>query len=160
MHVWNVLHVARWKYRMQKVAKHTPSGHHHTTLSGYIFATKARIDNRKKLVKHEYLSHTSLQYGELWPTSGWDRFVSLGRPSKFQRVLRIGSVTAWHSSSGRQPNFAALNTGHHIYSAGRPSRWAFSHILVISAPSGGRISVRRNSVMATASALAQWRPTT
>jgi len=28
--------------------KKSPSGHHRTTLSGYIFATKARIDNRKK----------------------------------------------------------------------------------------------------------------
>ena len=31
----------------------------------------------------------------------------------------IGTVTAWHSSSGRQPNFAALNRGRHLYSAGR-----------------------------------------
>jgi len=29
----------------------TPSAHHRTTLSGYIFATKARIDNRKNLLK-------------------------------------------------------------------------------------------------------------
>jgi len=28
-----------------------PSGHHRTTLSGYIFATKACIANREKLVK-------------------------------------------------------------------------------------------------------------
>jgi len=33
----------------QKVAKNSPSGHHHTTLLGYIFVTKARIDNRKKI---------------------------------------------------------------------------------------------------------------
>jgi len=31
-----------------KIAKNWPPGHHHTNLSGYIFATKARIDNRKK----------------------------------------------------------------------------------------------------------------
>jgi len=30
--------------------KKSPSAHHRTTLSGYIFATKARIDNRKKLL--------------------------------------------------------------------------------------------------------------
>jgi len=48
MQVWNVLHVACWKYRMQKIAKNSPSGHHHTTLSGYIFTTKAHIDNQKK----------------------------------------------------------------------------------------------------------------
>ena len=40
----------------------------------------------------------------------------------------IGTVTAWHSSSGRQPNFAALNRGRHLYSAGRPSGWALAHI--------------------------------
>jgi len=37
---------------------------------GYIFATKARIDSRKKLVNQQYLPHMSLQYGELRPTSG------------------------------------------------------------------------------------------
>ena len=74
----------------------------------------------------------SPQYGELRPTSGWDRFVSLGHLSKFQRVWRLGSVIARHSSSGRQPNFAALNRGRHLYSAGRPSRWALAHILVRS----------------------------
>jgi len=42
----------------------------------------------------------------------------------------IGSVTARHSSSGREPNFAALSTWRHLYSAGRPSRWALAHILV------------------------------
>jgi len=41
--------------------------------------------------------------------------------------------TARHSSSGREPNFAALSTGRHLYSAGRPSRWALAHILVIVA---------------------------
>ena len=52
----------------------------------------------------------------------------MGHPCKFQRVSRLGSVTARHCSSGRQPNFAALNTGRHLYSAGRPSRWALAHI--------------------------------
>jgi len=42
----------------------------------------------------------------------------------------IDSVSARHSSSGRQPNFAALNRGRHLYSAGRPSRWASAHIVV------------------------------
>ena len=53
---------------------------------------------------------------------------SLGHHNKFQRVSRLGSVTARHSSSGHHPNFAALNRGRHIYSAGRPSRWALAHI--------------------------------
>jgi len=38
------------------------------------------IDNRKNLVKQQYLPHMSLQYDELRSTSGWDHFVSLGHP--------------------------------------------------------------------------------
>jgi len=55
---------------------------------------------------------------------------SLGHPSKFQRVLRLGGVTSRHSSSGCQPKFVALDRGRHLYSAGRPSRWTLAHILV------------------------------
>ena len=36
---------------------------------------------------------------------------SLGHASEFQRVSRLGSVTARHSSSRHEPNFAALNRG-------------------------------------------------
>jgi len=35
---------------MQKSAKKSPSAHHRTTLSSYIFAIKARVDNRKNLL--------------------------------------------------------------------------------------------------------------
>jgi len=41
------------------------------------------------------------------------------------------NVTARHSSSRRQANFAALNRGRHLYVARRPSRWAFAHILLL-----------------------------
>jgi len=41
-------------------------------LSGYIFATKARIDNRKKtyIKQQQSLPHMSPQYGELQHTNG------------------------------------------------------------------------------------------
>jgi len=41
---------ARGSMEMQdpKKSPKSPSGHHRTSLSGYIFATKARIDNLKK----------------------------------------------------------------------------------------------------------------
>ena len=52
-------------------------------------------------------------------------------PSTFQRVSRLGSVTARHSSSGCHPKFVALNRGCHLYLAGRPPRWALAHTLVI-----------------------------
>ena len=57
------------------------------------------------LVKQQYL-HTFSQYGERRPTNGWDRFGSLGHPSNFQRVSRLGFFTAPTSLIGCQPNFA------------------------------------------------------
>jgi len=68
----------------------------------------------------------SSEFGELWPTSSWDLLASLGHPCKFQPVSHLCRLTAQHCSSGRQPNFAALNRGRHLYSAGRPSRWTLS----------------------------------
>jgi len=50
MHVWNLMHAARWKYRTKKWRIKSRSGHHPTTVLGYIFAIKTRIDNRKKLL--------------------------------------------------------------------------------------------------------------
>ena len=130
-----MLHAARWKYRTQKSRQKSPSGHHRTTLSGYIFATKACIDNRKNMLSSNISStcpRNRMNFGPLmaeivslvWGTPSG----SLRHSCKFQRVSRLGSVTARHSSSGRQPNFAALNRGRHLYSAGRPSRWALAHI--------------------------------
>jgi len=48
----------------------------------------------------------SLQYGELRPTSGGDPLASLRHPSKFQRVSRLGFITAATLLNGGQPNFA------------------------------------------------------
>jgi len=62
-------------------------------LSGYIFTTKAYIDNREKSVKQQYLLQMSAQYGELRPTSSWDLLASLGHPSKFQWASHLGSIT-------------------------------------------------------------------
>jgi len=87
-------------------AKKSPYAHHRTTLSGYIFATKAYIDNQKKNVKQQYVLHMSPQYGELRPINSWDLLASLGHPSKFQRVSRLAFVTAVTSLTGGQPNFA------------------------------------------------------
>jgi len=126
MQVWNALYAARWKYRTQK----SPFWHHRTTLSGCILAAEACVDNRKKLVKHRYLLHMSSKYGDLRATNGWDLLASLRHPFQLQRLSRLGSVTARHSSSGRKPNFAALNRGRRLYSTGRPSRCALAHILV------------------------------
>ena len=92
--------------------KNSPTAHHRTTLSGCIVATKALfcIDNRKNTFRQQYLLHMSSQYGELRPTNGWDRLAILGYPSNFQRVWRVGFVTAPTSLNGGQPNFARCLT--------------------------------------------------
>jgi len=56
---------------------------HRTTLSGYIFSTKARIDNGKKLVKQQYLPicpHNIVKFGPLAAEIGP---VVLGTPANF-----------------------------------------------------------------------------
>jgi len=59
MQAWNMLQAARWKYRTQKNRQNLPSAHHRTTLSGYILATKAHIDNRKKNLSSDISSRCS-----------------------------------------------------------------------------------------------------
>ena len=123
-----MLHAARCKCRTQKSRQKSPSGHHSTILLGYIFATKARIDNRKKNLLSSNISsrcpRNMVNFGLLaaeivslvWRTHQ----ISTGFAS-WQRYCTA-------CSCGRQPNFAALNRGRHLCSAGRPSRWALAHI--------------------------------
>ena len=105
MHVWNVLHATRRKYRTEKIAKNR-----HGTIAQLCPAISSQLSHvstiGKKLVKQQYLLHMSAQYCELRPTSGWDRFESLQHPSKFQRATRLGFVTAPTSLNGGQQNFA------------------------------------------------------
>jgi len=62
----------------KKIAKKSPSGHHLTILLGYIFATKACIENRKKNLLSSNMSSTcphNMDFGSLaakicWRVSG------------------------------------------------------------------------------------------
>ena len=108
----------------------SPSAHHHTTLSGHIFTTEARIDNRKKNLLNSSISstcpHNMVNFGPLTAESCWRVW---GTPAIFIG-FRVLAALLHGTGSGRQPNFAALNRRRHLYSAGRPSRWALAHILV------------------------------
>ena len=128
MHTRKVLHVARCKCRTQKSRQKSPSGHHPTTLSGYIFATTACIDNRKKNLLSSNISsrcpHNMVNFGLLAA-----EIVSLvwGTPANFNgfhvlAALLHGTLVVGVSQT------AALNRDRYLYSAGRPSRWAFAHI--------------------------------
>jgi len=60
--IWNagLKCAARGSLQIQDAKKRQklPSGHHRTTSSGHIFATKARIDNRKKKLVKQHTSST------------------------------------------------------------------------------------------------------
>jgi len=93
MQVWNMLHVARWKCRTQKIAKNSPSGHHCTTLSGYIFATKARINNRKKNLLNSNVSptcpHNMVNFSLLAAEICWRVW---GTPAHFNRFCVLAAL--------------------------------------------------------------------
>jgi len=87
-----VLRAARWKCRTQKIAKKSPSGHHRTTLSGYIFATKAHIDNRENLLKQQFsptCPHNTANFGPLAALAAEIGSGVCGSPASFSgfRVL-------------------------------------------------------------------------
>jgi len=140
MQVWNVLRAARWKYTTQKSRQKLPSGHHRTTLSGYIFATKATIG--KKHVKQQYLLHMSSQYGELQPTNGWDRSGSWRAP----RQIPMG-FASW-----QQPQHyctalyvvVSISQTLRCWTERRPPHWALAHISSLRHSVGVSVSNSRS----------------
>ena len=127
MQVWNVLLAARCKYRTQKSRQKSPSGHHRTTSTGYIFATKARIDNRKKNLLSSNISsrcpNNMVNFGLLAA-----EIVSLvwGTPANFNGFRVLAALLYGTRVVG--VSHAAFNRGRHLYSTGRPSGWALAHI--------------------------------
>jgi len=123
-----VLHVARCKCRTQKSRQKSPSGHHPTTLSGYIFATKACIDKSEKNLLSSNISstcpHNMMNFGP-----GAAEIVSLvwGTPGNYNGFHGLAALLHGTLVVGVSQT-AALNRGRYLYSAGRPSRWAFAHI--------------------------------
>jgi len=123
--------------------KESPFWHHCTTLSGCIFAAEACIDNRKKNLLNTDTSSTCprnmVNFGLLTAEISWRVW---GTPTNFNgfRILAAQRYCA-HSSSGRQPNFVALNRGRHLNSAERPSRCALAHILVVDTERGSLCSI-------------------
>ena len=133
-------------HRTQKSSQKSPSGHHCTTLSGYIFATKACIDNRKKNLLSSNISstcpHNMANFGPLAA-----EIISLvwGTPANFNwfRVLAAllhGTLVVGVSQT------AAYNRGPHLYSTGRPSRCALAHISSIGICNSHRLVEAKKTV--------------
>ena len=126
-----MLHAACWKCRTQKDRQKI---FHLGNITELCRAISSQLRHESTIGKNLLNSNVSPTWRHNMVNFGPQRLRSVGESghtSTFQRVSRLGSVTARHSSSGRQPNFAALNRGRHLYSLGRPSRWALAHILVL-----------------------------
>jgi len=81
-----VLHVARRQCKTQKIVKNSPSGHHRTNLSGYIFGTKSRcINNQKNLLNN----NTSPHVLKIWWTSAQQYL-----PTCPQNMVNFSPLTA------------------------------------------------------------------
>jgi len=73
----------------KKIAKNSSSAHHRTTLLGYIFATKARINNRKNLLNRHLPPICPYNVVNLGPLAAEIVLLVWGTPANFNgfRVL-------------------------------------------------------------------------
>ena len=78
----------------------------------------------------------SSQYVELRPTNSWNRLASLGHLSKFQRVSRLGFVTAPTSLNGDQPNLARCLAVSYAGTTGSLHYIGPIHFLKLLSPKG------------------------
>ena len=89
MQVWNVLHAARWKYRTQKIAICAP-------LHNFVGPVSLQLRHVLTIGKSKLNSNISSTCPRNMVNfsigNGWDWLVSLGHPSKFQQVSRLGCV--------------------------------------------------------------------
>jgi len=119
--VCNVLRAARWKYRTQKSRQKSPSGHHRTTLSGYVFANKASIDNRKKNLLSNNISSTC-PHNNFGPLAAEIISLVWGTPGNFNvfcvlAPLLHGTLVVGVSQTSRRWTEGATyirQGGHHV----------------------------------------------
>jgi len=78
-----------------KIVKNSPSGHHRTTLLGYIFATKARTNNWKKYLLNSNISytcpHNMVHFGPLAAEISWRVW---GTPANFNGFCILAKLAA------------------------------------------------------------------
>jgi len=121
MQVWNVLHAARWKSG-RKIAKTSPSARHRTSLPGHIFANKAHVDNRKKILNSNISSICNHNMVDLGPLTAEIRWRVWGTPANFNRfrvlaVLLHGTLAVSVNQTLRRWTESATyirQGGHHV----------------------------------------------
>jgi len=127
MHVWNVLHAARWIYGTQK-------NRNFGTITQLCRAVSSQRRHASTIGKKNFLNnntsstcpHNMVNFGLLTAEiccRVWGTPANLNGFRVLAALLH-GTLVVGVSQT------AALNRGHHLYSAGRRSRWALAHILV------------------------------
>jgi len=116
--------------------KKSPKIRHLATIAQLCRAISSQLRHVSTIGKKNMLSsNTSSTYPRNMVNFGQltaeIRPVVWGTPANFNG-FRILAALLHDTGSGCQPNFAALNRGRQLYSAGRPSRWTLAHILVLS----------------------------
>jgi len=87
--------------------------------------------SEKQLVKQQYVLHMSSQYGELQPTSGWDRFGCLGTPANFNWFCVLASLLQ------RRHSTEANQTLHDVW----PSPGLVHYIYIFGILSGAKFTL-------------------
>jgi len=91
----------------RKKSTKSPSGHHRTTLSGYIFATKAHVDSQKNFLSSNISSTCPQNMVNFSPLAAEIGPVVWGTPANFNGFQVLASLlTAATSLNINQPNFA------------------------------------------------------
>ena len=112
--------------------KKSPFWHHRTTLSGYIFGTKACIDNRKKLLNSNTSStcpDNMVNFGLLTAEIGWRVW---GTPANFNGFRVLAALLHGTLSNGRQPNCGVRTEGANYIRQGGHHVGYWSTFLVVS----------------------------
>jgi len=127
MQLRNVLHPARWKYRTQKIAISPPS---HNFVGLYLRNESMCRQSDKNLLSSNTSStcpRNMVNFGPLTAEicSGVWGTLAIFNGFCVLAALLHGTLVAGVSQT------AALNRRRHLFSAGRPSRWALAHILVL-----------------------------
>ena len=125
-----MLHGARCKYRTQKVVKNRHLG----TIAQLCRAISSQLRHISTIGKNLLSSNISatcipnmVNFGPLAAEVGpvvWGTHANINGFRVLAALLHGTPVLGVSQT-------AALNRGHHLYSAGRPSRWALAHMLVV-----------------------------
>jgi len=105
---------------MQKIAICAPS---HNIVGLYLRNWGIHWQSEKKLLSSNISSTCSYNMVNFGPLAAEIVLLVWGTPTNFNGFCVLAALL--HSQT------VALNRGRHLYSAGRPSRWALAHILVL-----------------------------